>query len=278
MRKTMTTLMNNKGKITKSLTVVLCAVIVSALLFFIISSNNRKNAEELKASAALEIEQANKEIKKNSKEGVVEGDIIIMPTIDYKELTKDKDLERLMATRKAKVGIKKSLDMIVKSDENFTVGDVKISMRDILENAFIKEGEVFEEKIDSSGAVIPQKIKEYGIYVVQPGDNIWNIHFNILKEFYEYQGIDVSSNADEPVISGLSSGVGKILKFSETMVIIYNLIDKKVVSSLDLLEPLSKVIVYNMDEVFSLLQEVNYDNIDRIQFDGKTIWIPAKKS
>jgi hypothetical protein len=33
-----------------------------------------------------------------------------------------------------------------------------------------------------------------------------------------------------------------------------------------------------MDEVFSLLQEFNYDNIDRIQFDGKTIWIPAKKS
>ena len=61
------------------------------------------------------------------------------------------------------------------------------------------------------------------------------------------------------------------------MVIIYNLVDKKVDSSINLLEPLSKVVIYNMDEVFSLLFEVNYDNIDRIQFDGKTIWIPTKK-
>ncbi|MCD4675300.1 MAG: hypothetical protein K8S18_04800 [Desulfobacula sp.] len=150
-------------------------------------------------------------------------------------------------------------------------------MRDILEKAFIKKGDVFQEKIDDSGAVRPQKTKEYGIYVVQPGDNIWNIHFNILKEFYEYQGINVSPQADEPYGQGMSSGVGKILKFSETMVIIYNLIEKKVDSNIDLLEPLSKIVVYNMDEVFSLLQEFNYDNIDRLQFDGKTIWIPAKK-
>jgi len=113
--------------------------------------------------------------------------------------------------------------------------------------------------------------------VVQPGDNIWNIHFNILKEYYEYKGINVSSEADEPIDKGLSSGVGKILKFSETLVIIYNLVEKKVTSDIDLLEPLSKIVVYNMDEVFSLLQEINYKNIDRIQFDGKTIWIPTKK-
>jgi hypothetical protein len=83
--------------------------------------------------------------------------------------------------------------------------------------------------------------------------------------------------ADEPVDQGMSSGVGKILKFSEAMVIIYNLVDKKVDSNINLLEPLSKIIIYNMDEVFSLLFEFNYDNIDRIQFDGTTIWIPAKK-
>ena len=35
--------------------------------------------------------------------------------------------------------------------------------------------------------------------------------------------------------------------------------------------------VYNMDEVFSLLEEINYDTVDRIQFDGKNIWVPAKK-
>jgi hypothetical protein len=77
---------------------------------------------------------------------------------------------------------------------------------------------------------------------------------------------------------GQSSGVGKNLKFSETMVIIYNLLEKKVDVDINLLSPLSKIIVYNMDEVFSLLRDINFDTIDRIQFDGKTIWVPAKKS
>jgi len=61
------------------------------------------------------------------------------------------------------------------------------------------------------------------------------------------------------------------------MVIIYNLLEKKVDADINLLKPLSKIIVYNMDEVFSLLHGINFDKINSIQFDGKTIWIPAKK-
>ena len=211
------------------------------------------------------------------KNGTVKGDIIIMPTIDYNNLEKDEALKQLMVSRKENLEIKKSLDMIINSDESFKIGDVQISMRDILENAFIKKGEIFEEKIHDSGAVLPQKIKDYGIYVVQPGDNIWDIHFNILKDFYDHQGINVSPKADEPIDHGISSGVGRILKFSETLVIIYNLIEKKVDSNINIIEPLSKIVVYNMDEVFSFLQEINYHDIDKIRFDGKTIWIPAKK-
>jgi hypothetical protein len=225
----------------------------------------------------LTSEENKKEFINNSGDGIVKKNIIVMPTIDYNALKKDDELIKLMNSRKTEFGIKSSLDMIVKSNESFIIGDNHISMRDILEKAFIKQGNVFEEKIATSGAVSPQKIKTYGIYVVRPGDNIWNIHFNILKEFYEHKGINVSPKADEPFDQGMSSGVGKILKFSETMVIIYNLVDKEVVSDTNLLEPLSKIIIYNMDEVFSLLFEFNYNNIDRIQFDGKTIWIPAKK-
>ncbi len=210
-------------------------------------------------------------------DGVVKGDIIVTPTIDYKHLAKDEELKNLMRSRKQKLGLNKSIDMIVNSDEIVTIGGVQVSVSDILKQAFLKDGEVFEEKIEHSGEVRPQKIKEYGIYVIQAGDNIWNIHFNILKEFYDHKDIDVSPEADEPGTQGLSSGVGKILKFSETIVIIYNLIEKKVDTNIDLLEPLSKIVVYNMDEVFSLLTEINYNNIDRIQFDGKTIWIPTEK-
>ncbi len=215
--------------------------------------------------------------KKMIEEGAVQGKIIVKPSIDYQHLKKNESLKEMMGSRKKDLGITKSLDMIVNSDESFKVGDNQVSMQDILKKSKIQKGEVHIQSVGDPGTAIPKKIKQYGIYVVQPNDNIWNIHFNILKEYYESQGINVSPKADEPMQKGLSSGVGKILKFSETMVVIYNMVDKKVSTSIDLLEPLSKVVVYNMDEVFSLLSKINYENIDRLQFDGKTIWIPAKK-
>ncbi len=210
--------------------------------------------------------------------GIVTGRIEIKPAIDYKDLEMDKELKTLMDTRKKNLGIKKSLDMIVKSNETFIIGGSKVSMQEILEKACTEQGEIFQEKISNSGEYKPEKIKEYGIYVVRPGDNLWNIHFSILKEYYSVKGIEVASEADEPVTRGFSSGVGKILKFSEKIVIIYNLIDKKIVKNINLLEPLSKLVIYNMDEIFTLLREINYENVNRIQFDGKNIWIPAKKS
>jgi len=269
---------NEKKILLITIIVILFGMMFLGVLYFNKSQDSKSKLTTTKDKINTpESTRDNKNNMTTMESGTIQGDIIVMPTIDYKDLIKNKQLKELMVSRKKSLGIKKSLDMIVHSDESFKIGDIHISMRDILEKAFIRKGEVFQEKIEDSGAVQPQKIKEYGIYVIQPGDNIWNIHFNILKEFYEYQGISVSSEADEPLALGKSSGVGKILKFSETMVIIYNLIEKKVASNIDLLEPLSKVVVYNMDEVFSLLQEINYENMARLQFDGKTIWIPAKK-
>jgi hypothetical protein len=211
-----------------------------------------------------------------ARQDIVKGKIQV--PIAYENLEKSQTLKKLMATRKKNLGIQKSLDMIVKSNETFTVGGTRVSMQEVLEKAFTKRGQVYEQKLDESGTPVPESIKEYGIHVVRPGENIWNIHFNILKEYYAHQGIEVAPSADEPQNRGFSSGVGKILKFSETMVIIYNLIDRQVVTDINLLQPLSKIVVYNMEEVFSLLKEINYDNVDRIQFDGKNIWIPARKS
>lgn len=205
---------------------------------------------------------------------LVQGEIRENPAIDFKDLENDPALDALMKERKDRLGIKESLDLIVRSNEKFIVGGQKISMGEILEKALTRQGEVYQEEIQAFGGESPGKINEYGIYVVRPGDNIWNIHFNILKEYYAFRGIDVAPKADEPKHKGLSSGVGKILKFSETMVIIFNLIDRKVTEDINLLKPLSKVIVYNMKEIFSLLGEINYENVDQIQFDGRNIWIP----
>ena len=83
-------------------------------------------------------------------------------------------------------------------------------------------------------------------------------------------------SADEPDKRGRSSGVGRLLKFSELMVFIYNVKERKLSLDLNLIHPFSKIVVFNMGEVFSLLNEIDYGKIDRIRFDGDTIWIPAE--
>ncbi len=227
------------------------------------------------------VENVHKTNSIQTRSRVVEKQIQEKPAIDYndlKDVENDTHLDQMMQKRLQDLGIKKSLDMIVRSDESFVVGGKKVSMVDVLEKAFVKNNKIFETRITESGETVPERIEEYGIYVVQAGDNIWNIHFNILTEYFASRGIDVTSDADEPLHGGHSSGIGKILKFSETMVIIYNLIDEQVASDINLLEPLSKIVVYNMGEVFSLLEEINYDTVNQIQFDGSTIWIPHPKT
>lgn len=116
----------------------------------------------------------------------------------------------------------------------------------------------------------------YGIHVVRLGDNIWNIHFTFLKDYFEHKGIALSALADEPDTRGVSSGIGKILKFSEKMVYIYNVKLRKIDPDLDMIQPLTKIVIFKMKPVLALMDQINYKNVDRIQFDGEALWMPAQ--
>ncbi len=260
--------------------IVLCSIVLLMAAIGIFFYNNGKKSRVNVENTLKRTENAKKTGKTNTistdNTMVVEKTIKMLPEIDYKKLDKDKTLKALMDRRKKELGLKDSLDMVVKSDESFKVGKITISMRDILEKTFLKDKKIFEEKISPSGETKPEKLKEYGIYVVQPGDNLWDIHFRLIKEYYKSRGITIPDKADEPVAGGLSSGMGKVLKFSEKMVVIYNILDKKVDTNINLLHPLSKIIVYNMKEVFSFLKEINYKNMDKLRFDGETLWISAQ--
>ncbi len=208
-------------------------------------------------------------------EGAAATAIEKKPDINFQSLATDASLDELMTKRKEKLGVTDSLDMIVQEDEQFTVGDKKISMQEILQKIHTSKGEVYEETISQTGFVTPESRKEYGIYVVRPKDNIWNIHFRVLKDYFAARNIPLSPSADEPKTDGSSSGIGKILKFSEGVVAIYHLKENRLVKNINIIEPLSKIIIYNMSDIFSLLEEVNYENVNRIEFDGTNIWIPA---
>ena len=205
-------------------------------------------------------------------------EVIEIPSIDYKSLDKETGLGKMMKQRKKEVGISDSVDLIVRSDESFIVGGQKISMEKIIERAAMKRGDVHEAEIEGSDTQTDDSAREYGVYVVQPGDNVWNIHFDIIKDYYSSRGISVEPKADEPDDSGMSSGVGKILKFSEKTVIIYNLAEDKIDTNIDLIQPLSKIVVYDLSRVFTLLEQISYENVDRVKFDGTTLWISSDES
>jgi len=203
--------------------------------------------------------------------------VIPKPVIDYDKLEKDEDLKELMQKRKAEYGVEKGIDIIVKSDESIKIGNATVPMQEIMDKIRLKSGEIVERYIDSSRSYPNKQIEVFGIYVVQPKDNIWNIHFHFLKDHFARRGISLSPVADEPDRKGFSSGVGKLLKFSETMIYIYNLKEHKIDTDLNLILPLTKIVIYNMNQVFALLDQIDYTHVNRIQFDGETLWIPAEQ-
>ena len=197
--------------------------------------------------------------------------------IDYNNMEKDRLLKDLMTERKEERGVGESIDIIAKADESVKVGDSTVPMQEIMEKIQLRIGDIVEKNVQTDRGDTPPSIKEFGIYVVQPNDNIWNIHFNFLKDYMDRKGISLSPLSDEPKSDGSSSGVGKILKFSENIVYIYNLETRDLDIDLNMIQPLTKLVVYNMDRVFALLEQIDYDKVDRIEFDGETLWLPAEE-
>jgi hypothetical protein len=198
------------------------------------------------------------------------------PVINYNELKEDKELQALMQKRKAQYGLKNGIDIITKSNESFKIGDATVSMQEILDKIRLKSGDIVEKDLKSQGKSNKEKIESFGIHVVQPGENIWNIHYTFLKDYFDHKGVKLSPLSDEPLHGGRSSGIGKILKFSENTVNIYNLKEHKLDMDLNLIFPLTKVVVYNMDQIFTFLDLIDFKHVNHIQFDGETLWMPAK--
>jgi nitrogen regulatory protein PII len=198
------------------------------------------------------------------------------PVIDYSKIEEDKELKALMEQRKAEYGVNKGVDIIAKSDESIKIGDSTVSMQEILDKIRLRSGDIVEKDLESKDKKQKEKLESFGIHVVLPGENIWNIHFTFLKDYFEYKGVQLSPLSDEPLEGGSSSGVGKILKFSEHTVNIYNIKERKLDVNLNLIFPLTKVVVYNMDQIFAFLDLIDYKHVNRIQFDGETLWMPAK--
>jgi len=151
---------------------------------------------------------------------------------------------------------------------------VAASIDAVLRDLHVKADEL--EKHLMNRLLPDTKTDAYGIYIVRPGDNIWNIHFQFLKENFASKGILLSPIADEPNERGVSSGVGKILKFAEGMVYIYNLRERQLSDNVNIIQPMTKIIVFNMAKAIDLIKKIDQNDIKRIHYDGETLWLPAE--
>lgn len=109
----------------------------------------------------------------------------------------------------------------------------------------------------------------FGLRIVQPGDNIWNIHYGVIRRFFrEKRHIELPEHVDEPHKDGTSSGVGKILKFSEKIGVSYNMITGKIRKNPDLLIPGQEIYFYRMADILDLLEGLTVEELELFRFDG----------
>jgi hypothetical protein len=204
--------------------------------------------------------------------------------IDFNQVNQDQNLQVLIKERKKNFGLDKGVDIIVSADESFKIGESIIPMREILEKIRIKQGDLIEEGLTDNPfgkSLETQDLSEksnhsFGIYVVKSNDNFWDIHFRFLQDYFEKKNIQLSPMADKPDSQGFSSDIGKILKFSEKIVYIYNIRDRKLDVNLNLIHPENEIVVFHMAEILSLLDQIDLVNVDMIRFDGENLWISPK--
>ncbi len=171
--------------------------------------------------------------------------------------------------RKKPYGLDKSVDAVARSDESIQVGTKKVPVEELEKKLVVEQrGEVREKSLQGG------KVSAWGVYMVRPGDSLWRIHYRLLREYLRARGVKLQPFADQPTPKGYSSGVGKVLKFAEHMVGVYNLRTGHMSKNLNLLEPGQKVVVFNLSEIFGQLDKVNPNEINGIMYDGRVLFFP----
>ncbi|MCE5243780.1 MAG: hypothetical protein ABFD98_19530 [Syntrophobacteraceae bacterium] len=189
--------------------------------------------------------------------------------------------EASQAERHTAFGLFKSVDYIVLRDEPFEVAGQQWTVRrmqtDLLgignfqpvvpaieENAI---GSSVRKSINAPQSLAAHRIY-YGIRVVRPHESLWGIHYAILREYLARRQIDIPANADQPLSDGRSSGVGRVLKFFEGIVSIYDFKDVHAKLDIDEIRPHSMIVFFRISDVFNALDQVRAEDINRLRFIG----------
>lgn len=161
--------------------------------------------------------------------------------------------ESSQGERKQAFGLENSVDHVVLKDEPFEVAGKPYTIDGIL-SEIQKSGGRGQAAAGSTrgGPDSPY----YGVRVVQPAENVWKIHFGILREYLARRHVLLPPDADRPLPGGRSSGVSRLLKFIESVVVVYNAGENRVEKNINLIQPHSFVIFFKISDLFKALDQM----------------------
>lgn len=188
--------------------------------------------------------------------------------------------ESTQLERKEAFGLKNSVDFIVRKDEPFEVSGKKWTIEEIQQH--LHPGDKKEEVLRSIQEVeVGPSIRKpiiaghdadtqsegyYAVRVVLPGENLWNIHFSVIQEYLARRQILLASTSDEPSPDGKSSGIGRLLKFIEDVVYVYNLQQNKIETDLNLIHPHEIVVFFKISDLFAALDQLQPEDLQRLRY------------
>jgi len=199
--------------------------------------------------------------------------------------------EKNRKKRKAEYRLGTVLDIIAVAGETIKVGGRGIEMDDMSEKIRLEIGDIVETDL-KTGEMASEKSDVFGIHILKFQERLPDIHFEFLKELVDFKGMSLTSMSSESNRRGAGFMVGKILAFSEHNAYIYDIKKKRFTSDVNLLEPNSKIVIYRLGRVSSILDSMDGGRIDgglihsekseksggKLYFDGDALWMRTGKA
>ncbi|MEJ5348850.1 MAG: hypothetical protein WHS46_09200 [Desulfosoma sp.] len=120
---------------------------------------------------------------------------------------------------------------------------------------------------------VSEKTIYYGVRLVRPGENLWKIHYGVIREYFARRGIELPPRADQPRADGRSSGIGRLLKFLESIVHVYDARRNRLVDDINLLHPDDLIVFFNISELFEALDQVEAKDLEALRYLGSSLQI-----
>lgn len=182
--------------------------------------------------------------------------------------------------RQEAYGLEDSVDFIVRPDEPFEIAGKQWTIDEIFKRLHpaieherilpsIQEadiGSALRKPIKPQSPARGEPAAYYAVRVVLPEDNLWNIHYAIIQEYLARRDIILSPWADEPYRNGRSSGVGRLLKFIEGLVYVYNLNQNQLKADIHLIYPNEIIVFFKISDLFAALDKLQPEDLQRLRY------------